>query len=126
MNSLISANVLRLSEVRKNWNIRGIDILVEENMEMVLEIVKEDSKTRFMIKDFYDIQLLGIEQCPQYQSKDLNIQYVLLLKTNEKDIVLGTIDLIDDMVLFCDIIISLIHETARRRQFYCDKFADLF
>lgn len=126
MSSLISSNVLRLSEVRKVWNVRGIDITVQEDGEIALDVVKEDAKTTFMLRDCYDVQLLPIERCPQYASRDLKIQYVLLVKMNGKDIVLGSVDIMEDLLLFCDIIVALVHWVAAQRGFYCDRFAQLF
>lgn len=126
MSSLISSNVLRLSDVRKNWNIRGIDITIQEDGQIALDVVKEETKTTFMMRDCYDVQLLTIDRCPQYASRDVKIQYVLLVKMNEKDIVLGSVDIMEDMILFCDIIVALVHQVAAQRGFYCDRFAQLF
>ncbi|CAL6058198.1 Conserved_hypothetical protein [Hexamita inflata] len=125
MTLVASTNILRLSEFKKQWNIRGVDIIFTDQNTINVSIIKEDTKTNFNMQDIFDIQLQTIDQCPQFKDKDINFQYFIILKTASKDIIFGSLSLTDDMNFIACLYLSFLFILAQKNQFYMKQICKL-
>jgi len=80
--------------------------------KLKLRIAKENKDTTIDFDTVYDINIEPISRRPELRGNNLDIIYIITIRTFDKDITFGILDLLDDLQLITSLLICLIHRYA--------------